>query len=74
MDLNRIWYALIDPCSGGYSASRIGLTAMNVITVVATFWLLATGKDPTALITAVVASDATVYGLNSAFRRHEGEG
>lgn len=65
MTPDRIWYALIDPVSGGYSASRMGLAAMNIMVVVATFWMLVVGTDPTTLLAAVVASDATVYAVST---------
>lgn len=66
---DKIMYALIDPISGGYSASRMCLIGMNVIAALAAIWMLVVGKDPTTLVAAVAGSDATVYGLNSAFKR-----
>ena len=70
MNHDRIWYIFIDPATGGYSASRVGLVAINLITVVAALWMLVIGRDPTILLTGVAATDATVYAVST----HKGGG
>ena len=63
---------LIDPSSGEYSCSRLGLLAMNVLAVVACIWLLCLGKDisAAAVVTGVAATDAGVYFASTRKENH----
>ena len=66
-------YAFFDPASGGWSASRFCLWIMNIVAMIAAFWMLYQGKDPTTLIWRVVAADASVYLGNSALNAWRGK-
>ena len=63
MDKLCIGYIFIDPSSGGFSCSRVALFAMNVVAIVAAFWLLyeAAWTQAAAVVTGVSATDAGVY-------------
>ena len=56
-------YFFVDPAGGGFSCSRLCLFAMNIMAVIATFWLLYSHQwtQAAAVITGVSATDATVY-------------
>jgi len=63
MEKLRFGYIFIDPSSGGFSCSRVALFAMNVVAIVASFWLMyaAAWTQAAAVITGVAATDAGVY-------------
>ena len=63
MNKQGLGYFFVDPSSGGFSCSRFGLFAMNLVAVVATFWLLYAHQwtQAAALVTGVAGTDAGVY-------------
>jgi hypothetical protein len=63
MTLTNPLYLLIDPASGGFSASRTGLLIMHIVGTIAIFWMLWMNQwtQAAAVVTSITASDATVY-------------
>jgi len=63
MNKTGIGYFFVDPSSGGLSCSRLGLFAMNILAIIAAFWLLYMQQwtQAVAVIGGVAGTDAGVY-------------
>lgn len=63
MKSNRLKEFWVDPSSGQFSTSRLGLLVMNVVGAGVGIYLAITGQGlhAAAILTGIAATDATVY-------------
>jgi hypothetical protein len=64
--MGRLKEFLIDPASNQFSTSRLCLLILNMVGAGIAIYMTLRGGNPTTMVAAIVASDASVYALNSA--------